>query len=121
MEPVDGLEKLMRLMRSTATEKTQRSTRRPDTHSTIGGRGAPVVEHSIEQELRSKIRQLQQSSASGPSIEQAVIGTMLAWEFSDELYNESKFHALVRRVHQHIESESQLKAAFDRMLERLSQ
>jgi hypothetical protein len=110
MEPIDGLDKLLRLLRA------ERRTAAP---SGAGFEHAQVARPTIEQELRTRIRQLRDASASQHSIDQAVIGTMLAWEFSDELYNESKFNALVQRVHRHIENEPQIKAALHRIIEQL--
>lgn len=122
MEPIDGLEKLMRLMRSTAAEKSIRPERRTDARqSAASGHGAAATRLTVEQELRAKVRQLKQTSASSTTVGQAVIGTILAREFSDQLYNETKFNALVQQVHRHVENEPELNAAFLRMLEHLSQ
>jgi hypothetical protein len=120
MEPIDGLDKLMRLLRSRASEKTTRTERQAAATPGAGSERAQVMARpTIEQELRTRIRQLRSASANQHAIDQAVIGTMLAWEFSDELYNESKFNALAQRVYRHIENEPRIQAALHKIIEQL--
>jgi hypothetical protein len=121
MDPIDGLEKLARLIRSKAADKTTRSERRSAApKNAANSRTRQPPQAILEQELRTKVRQLTQLAAAPQTIGQAAIGTMLAWEFGDELHNEPKFNALVQQVYQHIESEPQIKAAFQRIIEQLS-
>lgn len=120
MEPIDGLDKLLRLLRTKASEKTTRTQRQTTATPGAGSERAQVGRPTVEQELRTRIRQLRGASASQPAIDQAVIGTMLAWEFSDELYNEPKFNDLVQRVYRHIEDEPRIKAALHRIIEQLN-
>jgi hypothetical protein len=120
MEPIDGLEKLTRLLRSKAADKTSRAERRSAMAKSANEHARQPAEALIEQKLRAKVRQLVQLSATKLSINQAVIGTMLAGEFNEALYNEPKFNALVQQVHRHIESEPKLKVAFQRVVDQLS-
>lgn len=118
MEPIDGLEKLARLMRSKATDKAPRADRRGA--QTSNERPPLPPQAAMEQELRAKVRQLTQLAASPQSISQAVISTMLAWEFNDKLHNEPKFNVLVQQVYRHIEDEPKIKAAFQQIVDQLS-
>jgi hypothetical protein len=121
MDPIDGLEKLARLIRGKAADKTTRSERRgAASKSAASARAQPPSQSAIEQELHTKVRHLAQLGATPQTINQAAISTMLAWEFGDELHNEPKFDALVQQVYRHIESEPPLKAAFEQIIEQLS-
>lgn len=120
MEPIDGLEKLMRLIRSKATKKISRADGSgASTSYSPSARPQLPPQAAMEQELRTKIRQLTELSASPQTVSLAVIGTLLAWEFDDSLHNEPKFNTLVQQVHLHIESEPRIKAAFLRIIDRL--
>lgn len=121
MEPINGLEKLARLLRSKAGAKTSRAERQGVSSATPSKRGASLSSQgAMEQELRIKVKQLTKLSASPQTIGQAVIGTMLAWEFDDALYSEPKFNALVQQVYRHIESEPKIKAAFQQIIDQLN-
>ena len=121
MEPIDGLEKLARLMRSKVVGKSTRVEKRgASTASTTGAKLRLPPTAVMEQELRAKVQQLSQLSATRQAINQTVIGTMLAWEYSDQLRNEPKFNALVQLVQRHIENEPKLNAAFQHIIEQLS-
>jgi len=119
MEPIQGLERLVQLLRRRSVQKTA-----GEGAQTSGAVAASpsrrLSKADLEQDLRVKIRQLRQSSASPQSIGRVVLESMLAWEFGVDLRNEPKFAALVQRVQRHVESEPALTLALERLIRQLA-
>jgi hypothetical protein len=70
---------------------------------------APLA--ALEHRLYLQVRQLRQQGASPEAVTQALIGTLLAWEFRDKSTHEPKFNLLVQHVSRSIQASPELDAA----------
>lgn len=111
MEPIDGPGKLNRLTRRHPQARITDSKREPvrTNSAQTPSRRAPLA--ALEQRLCAQLRQLQQHDASPETVAQALIGAMLAWEFTDKLSNEPKFNLLVEQVSRCVQASPELAAA----------
>jgi hypothetical protein len=119
MEPVNSLERLSELLRKKVTEKNygaRTSKVAPDSQAQSSGRSSLAV---FEQQMQQKIKNLQQIKAAPSALQHTVIESILAWEFGESLRNEPKFVALVNRVKQHVEEESEVKIALEKLYKNL--
>jgi hypothetical protein len=108
MEPIDGPGKPNRLTRKQPQARITVNKREP---ARANGAETPFPLAALEQHLRVQLRQLQQRDASPETVAQALIGTVLAWEFKDKSTNEPKFNLLVEQVSRCVRESPQLDAA----------
>ncbi|WP_346837621.1 hypothetical protein [Microbulbifer sp. SAOS-129_SWC] len=75
---------------------------------------------ALESELKLKLKKIEADAGSVSQKARVVIEAVLVWEFGDKVRNEPKFNLLIAKVHQHLESDSRIKAALENFLEQLA-
>jgi|GEM_PF-1619551 len=120
MEPIHALERLAQLIRKKADDSARANSRSKTVDgATLDGAAQPPSRASaarLEQDLRLRLRQMQQEGAGQAALGRLLVESVLAFEYSADLHNEPKFTALVQRVHNHIESDPALQRAFERVI-----
>lgn len=114
MEPINGLGRVSELLRKKVTEKSFGTrTSKVATGSHLQSSERPSIA-AFERQMQQKIKNLQHIDASPTALQHAVIESILAWEFGEQLRNEPKFIALVTRVKQHVEEEPEVKVVLEK-------
>lgn len=121
MEPVNGLGPLSQLLRrKVGASDTSASQRESSTVSTAQSQAVRTAIEDIERRVRLKLKDLRPGANKSTGFRRWVISLVLTYEYNPRVQTEPKFIAMVQSVVRLLESDADLRAKFDSVMDELS-
>lgn len=126
MDPVNGINQLMALLKRQLAERNERSAgsttgtqlsrSRQPTHRAP----AKVTVDEIQRRIGQRLKSIASAERSGPLGTQIFIESVLVWEFGDDILNDPGFGDFVASVRETMSHDPDLQHSLERLLERLA-
>ncbi len=118
MERVRGLNQIVEVLRNQASDKSSRARKQASNE-----RAAQPGKFDVAQLERHISERIKSIDADDPDRDlragQVFIGSVLGWEFGDELIQDNGFAEMIQEIHNMIESDPKLSKTFRHLIGQL--
>ena len=126
MEPVSGLSSIIEILRRQIGDRPTRLEKKGHPSSTTQSSSAQKSSgradtQQLERQIINQIRalDLKDKNHQARAI-QIFIGSVLAWEFGDEIVQDDRFPELLEEVYRMMTNEPQIKMKLDQLIDKLN-